>query len=163
MQQQGQHLAELPRYFHALRGPYLKWAARYQQAPAVALGHYRRALIGWYEARIDASDPYLGDADDYVKQVAELYFNGGMDEAVYAGERLPLVNLAENKQQSPLNHLPRPLHLTDVQQQMLQRFRELGTSCQEILLMSDYHQLTTGRLAQVLNLEGQLQEVEDRR
>ena len=33
MQQQGQYLAELPRNFHALRGPYLKWAARFQQAP----------------------------------------------------------------------------------------------------------------------------------
>ncbi|SEQ14065.1 hypothetical protein SAMN05444359_10643 [Neolewinella agarilytica] len=164
MQQQGQHLAELSPYYHALRGPFLQWAAKWQQPAGVALGHLRRALIGWYEARIDEEDAYVGEVDRYVKTVAKAYFNGNLEEAVMAAERLPLVSdLGVAPQQNPLNHLPRPVRLNETQQLMLRTFQEMGTGCQELLLMADYHHLSVGRMAQILEVDGQLLEVEERR
>lgn len=164
MTQQGQHLAELPRYFHALRGPYLQWAGKKWDAPVeVALGNFRRALIGWYEARIDAENPYLGETDKYVKEVATVYFNGTLNATALEAERLPLTTMGLTQDQNPLNHLPRPIHLSERQQLMLRLFQDLGATCQELLLMTDYHRLAASRIAEVLGADGQLHEVAARR
>ncbi|WP_020566646.1 tetratricopeptide repeat protein [Neolewinella persica] len=159
----GQFLAALPRNFHALRGPFLQWAAPYEQANEVVLGHLRRALIGWYEASIDQTEPYVGKVNHYVQRVAEVYFSGKMEEAVMAADRMPLAVLGMTESQNPLNHLPRPIHLNATQQLMLTQFKEMGKNCQDLLLMSDYHQLTVTRMAEVLNLEGRLAQLEDQR
>ena len=116
---QGQFLAALPRNFHALRGPFLQWAAPYGQPNEVVLGHLRRALIGWYEASIDQDDPYTGQLNRYVQQVAEVYFSGKLNEAVLAADRMPLAEPGLTEDQNPLNHLPRPIHLNTRQQLML--------------------------------------------
>lgn len=164
MTQQGLHLAELPRYYHALRGPYLKWVQRtWETTPAEALGHFRRALIGWYEARVDREDPFLGETDDYVKAVATVYFNGNLSASVLEAERLPLTTMGLTKTQQPLNYLPRPIRLSERQQLMLRLFQEMGKTCRELLLMSDYHHLAPERMAEVLGVDGQLLEVEARR
>jgi len=160
---EGQFLAALPRNFHALRGPFLQWAEPYGQADEVVLGHLRRALIGWYEACIDQTDPYVGKVNHYVQRVAEVYFSGRMEEAVMAAERMPLAQLGMTQDQNPLNHLPRPIHLNATQQLMLTQFKEMGKNCQELLLMSGYHRLTATRMAEVLNLEGRLAQLEDQR
>jgi len=164
MLQQGQHLAELTRYFHALRGPYLKWADRQWDAPVEAvLGNFRRALIGWYEARIDAEDPYVGETDKYVKEVATVYFNGNLTATALEADLLPVSTLGLTAEQNPRNHLPRPVHLNERQQLMLRLFQEMGTSRRELLLMTDYHRLAPSRIAEVLGIDGQLQEVAERR
>lgn len=164
MQQQGQHLAELPRYFHAMRGPFLQWAKKtWNTTPAESLANYRRALIGWYEARIDSENAYVGETDTYVKRVAEIYFNGTLNEAVLAADRLPIAELGFEQEQNPLNHLPRPIHLNETQQLMLRLFQEMGTTCRELLMMTDYHQLSPDRIAEVLGVDGQIYEVEARR
>jgi len=160
---QGQHLAALTRHFHDLRGPYLKWAAGYRQANEVMLGHFRRALIGWYEARIDPEEAYTGDVNGYVRRVSAVYFTGKMNEAVVAADRLPVVELGMTEQQNPLNHLPRPIQLDSTQQLMLAQFKELGQTCRNMLLMSGYHRLSTARIAEIIQLEGQIEETEDRR
>ncbi|MBC6995871.1 hypothetical protein QWY85_17350 [Neolewinella lacunae] len=163
MRTQGQHLAELPRHFHALRGPYLKWAVRFRQPVEVCLAHYRRALIGWYEARIAPVEPFVGEVDHYVKEVAEVYFTDQLEKAVLVADRRPITELGYANDQNPLNHLPRPIQLNETQQLMLRLFQEQGKNCRELLLMADYHRLTPDRLAQVLNLDGQVVEVEERR
>lgn len=164
MQEQGQHLAELPRYYHALRGPYLQWAKKTWDVPtAAALGNFRRALIGWYEARIDEERRYLGETDKYVKAVATVYFNGTLNNTVLEAERLPLTTAGLTAEQNPLNFLPRPVHLSERQQLMLRLFREMGTTCRELLLMADYHHLAPVRIAEVLGADGQLEEVAARR
>ncbi|MEM6769679.1 MAG: hypothetical protein AAF597_03755 [Bacteroidota bacterium] len=164
MTQQGQHLAELPRYYHALRGPYLKWAQReWETTPAEALGHFRRALIGWYEARVDQEDAYFGETDDYVKAVATVYFNGNLSATVLETERLPLTTMGLTETQHPLNYLPKPIGLNERQQLMLRLFQDMGKTCRELLLMTDYHHLAPARIAEVMGVDGQLQEVEDRR
>lgn len=160
---QGQFLAALPRNFHALRGPFLQWAEPYNQANEVVLGHLRRALIGWYEASIDQTDPYAGKVNHYVQRVAEVYFSGKMEEAVMAAERMPLAELGLSEAQNPLNHLPRPIHLNTTQQLMLTQFKDMGKNCQDLLLMSEYHKLTATRMAEVLKLEGRLAQLEDQR
>jgi tetratricopeptide (TPR) repeat protein len=160
---QGQFLAALPRNFHALRGPFLQWAAPYGQADETVLGHLRRALIGWYEASIDPTDPYVGKVNHYVQRVAAVYFSGKMEEALMAAERMPLAELGMTEAQNPLNHLPRPIHLSATQQLMLTQFKEMGKNCRELLMMSDYHRLTVTRMAEVLNLEGRLAQLEDQR
>lgn len=159
---QGQHLAALTRHFHDLRGPFLKWATPYNQGNEVVLGHLRRALIGWYEARIDPEEPYVGSVGKYVQKVAAVYFAGKMNEAVLAAERMPVAELGVDEGQNPLNHLPRPIRLNTTQQLMLSQFQELGKSCQDLLLMFDYHMLSTERIAEVIELEGQIEETEDR-
>ncbi|TXF87135.1 hypothetical protein FUA23_18765 [Neolewinella aurantiaca] len=163
MSNQGQHLAALTRNFDALRGPFLKWAANYRQADEVTLGHYRRALIGWYEARIDPEEPYTGPVQNYVQRVAQVYFSGKINEAVIAAERMPIAELGVQQEQNPLNHLPRPIQLNTTQQVMLAQFKELGKSCQDLLLMSDYHHLSYARIAEIIGLEGQIEETEHRR
>ncbi len=164
MTQQGQHLAELPRFYHALRGPYLKWAQReWSTTPAEALGHFKRALIGWYEARVEREDPYLGETDTYVKAVATVYFNGNLSASMLEAERLPLSTTGLTETQHPLNHLPRPIQLTERQQLMLRLFQEMGTNCKELLLMTEYHHLTPQRISEVMGIDGQIQEVEARR
>lgn len=160
---QGQFLAALPRNFHALRGPFLQWAAPYGQPNEVVLGHLRRALIGWYEASIDQDDPYTGQLNRYVQQVAEVYFSGKLNEAVLAADRMPLAEPGLTEDQNPLNHLPRPIHLNTRQQLMLAQFKEMGKNCRELLLMADYHQLTPSRMAEVLKLENRLEQLADRR
>jgi len=159
---QGQHLAALPRHFHDLRGPFLKWAAPYNQDSEVVLGHLRRALIGWYEARIKTEEPYLGPVGTYVQKVAGVYFSGKMNEAVAAAERMPVAELGVDKGQHPHNHLPRPIRLNTTQQLMLTQFKELGKNCRDLLLMFDYHRLSTERIAEVIELEGQIEQTEDR-
>ena len=163
MSNQGQHLAALTRNFHALRGPFLKWAVRYQQADEVTLGHYRRALIGWYEARIDPEKPYVGDVQDYVQRVTQVYFSGKMNEAVIAADRMPVAELGISQEQNPLNYLPRPVPLNNAQMLMLTQFKEQGKSCQDLLLMFDYHRLHAARIAEVIGLDGQVEETEGRR
>lgn len=164
MQHQGRHLAELPRYYHALRGPYLKWADKHWDVPfAASLGNFRRALIGWYEATIDESHPYLGKTDDYVKEVARVYFDGILNDTAPAADRRPLVPVGLTDEHNPLNHLPRPIHLDERQQLMLRLFREMGTSCRELLLMTDYHRLATARIAEVIGMDDRPQEVNARR
>lgn len=163
MSNQGQHLAALTRNFHALRGPFLKWAAKYRQADNVTLGHYRRALIGWYEARIEPEAPYTGDVQTYVQRVTQVYFAGKINEAVLAAERMPIAELGMTEEQNPLNHLPRPVQLNTSQQLMLAQFKEQGKSCQDLLLMFDYHRLSHARIAEVIGLEGQVEETENRR
>lgn len=164
MTQQGQHLAELPRYYHALRGPYLKWAEKHWDVSFEAsLGNFRRALIGWYEATIDGENPYLGEADKYVKEVARVYFDGTLNATSIEADRLPLITHGLTGVHNPLNHLPKPLHLSERQQLMLRLFQELGTSCRELLLMTDYHRLATVRIAEVIGVDDQPQEVDARR
>lgn len=164
MQQQGQHLAELPRYYHALRGPYLQWTKKHWDVPLdAALGNFRRALIGWYEGRINEENRYVGETDKYVKAVATVYFNGTLNATALEAERLPLTTMGLTENQNPLNHLPRPVHLNEQQQLMLRLFQEMGTTCRELLMMMDYHRLAHGRIAEVLGSDGQLHEVEARR
>lgn len=163
MSNQGQHLAALTRNFHALRGPFLKWAAKYRQTDEVALAHYRRALIGWYEARIDPEEPFMGEVQTYVQRVTQLYFAGKMDEAVIAAERMPVAELGMAQEQNPLNHLPRPVQLNSSQRLMLTQFKEQGKNCQDLLMMSDYHELNPARIAEIIGLEGQVEEAEERR
>ena len=157
---QGQYLAALPRHFHELRTDYLRWATPYRQSNEVMLGHYRRALIGWYEACIDPENPYQGDVRTYVELVASVYFNGKLDEAVAAAVRRPL---DETEAPNPLHHLPRPVRLDNTQQLMLAQFKELGKSCRDLLLMTDYHRLDYARVADTLELPGQPERVIDRR
>ena len=162
MANQGEQLAALTRHFHELRTAYLRWAAGYGQSSETNLGHYRRALIGWYEARIDPEHPYLGPPERYVQRVAAVYFAGRMNEAVVAADRRP--DLATTPTEAnPLDHLPRPVHLNGTQQLMLSQFKELGNSCQDLLLMFGYHRLTHARIAEVIGLDGQTQATEDRR
>ena len=164
MTQQGQYLAELPRHYHALRGPYLKWVGReWDTTPAEALGHFRRALIGWYEARIDQEGPFLGETDDYVKEVTTVYFNGTLAASLLEAERLPLTTMGLTENQHPLNFLPKPIRLNERQQLMLRLFQELGRTCRELLLMTDYHHLAPERIAEVMGVDGQLLEVAARR
>jgi hypothetical protein len=163
MSNQGQHLAALTRNFHGLRGPFHKWAARYRQADEVTLSHFRRALIGWYEARIDPEEPYTGEVQNYIQRVAQVYFAGKMDEAVMAADRMPIAELGVTQEQNPLNHLPCPIQLNTPQQLMLAQFKEQGKSCRDLLLMFDYHQLSHARIAEVIGLEGQIDETEHRR
>ncbi len=163
MSNQGQHLAALTRNFHALRGPFLKWATKFNQADKVTLGHFRRALIGWYEARIDLEEPFTGEVQNYVQRVTEVYFSGKLNEAVLAAERIPVEELGITQEQHPLNHLPRPIQLNNTQRLMLNQFKELGKNCQDLLLMFDYHQLSEERIAEVIGLEGQIEETENRR
>ena len=164
MEHQGQYLAELPRHYHALRGPFLQWAKQQWDVPlAATLGNFRRALIGWYEARIDPDDPYRGDTEAYLREVATVYFNGTFDQTALEADRLPLTTLGLTEKQHPLNHLPRPVHLNERQQLMLRQFQEMGTVCRELLLMADYHRLPPARVAEVLGVDGQLHEVAARR
>ncbi len=159
----GQHLAELPRHYHALRGPFLKWAEPYDQPATAVLGNLQRALIGWYEAVIDPTEPYTGSVNQYVQQVGKIYFSGKLNEAVRAAEQHQLSDSGLTAQQNPLHHLPRPLHLNSTQQLMLTQFKALGNNCQNLLLMADYHRLTPGRIAEILELEDRLEQVADRR
>jgi len=163
MSNQGQHLAALTRNFHDLRGPFLKWAAKYRQPDEVALAHYRRALIGWYEARIEPEEPFTGEIQTYVQRVTKVYFDGNMNEAVLAAERRPIAELGMTTEQNPLNHLPRPIQLNTTQQLMLTQFKEQGKKCQDLLLMFDYHRLSPARIAEIIGLEGQVEETESRR
>jgi tetratricopeptide (TPR) repeat protein len=160
---EGQHLAALTRHFHELRGPFLQWAEQYRQANAVMLGHLRRALIGWYEARIDPTEPYTGEVKPYVKQVAGLYFSGKINSAVAAADRMPIAVLGIPETHNPLNHLPRPIPLNGTQQLMLAQFKELGQSCRDLLLMADYHRLSAARVAELIGQEGRMEAAEDRR
>ena len=162
MGQQGQILAELKRQFHGLRGPYLKWATRRGVDPDVALGHFRRALIGWYEARIDPEDPYLWEVDEYVKAVAGSYLRGDLLETAALAELSPLDTAAPGEQ-NPLDYLPRPVQLDGTQTVMLEQFQQQGKTCRELLLMVDYHHLSYRRVAEVLGLEGMPEEVVSRR
>lgn len=163
MSNQGQHLAALTRNFHGLRGPFLKWAAKYRQADEVTLGHFRRALIGWYEARIDRKEPYTGEVQNYIQRVSQVYFAGKMNETVMAAERMPIAELGMTQEQNPLNHLPRPIQLNNSQQLMLAQFKEQGKNCRDLLLMFEYHQLSHARIAEVIELEDQVEEAENRR
>ena len=154
----GFFLAELPRLFHELRAPYLEWAADYGRPEEESLAHYRRALIGWYEARKDATEPYTGDVFHYVTTVAEVYFSGRHTELFAAEESARLTASPEERARNPLNHLPKPLPLDEVQQLMLRQFRQLGKRCREMLLLADYHGLIMPRIATALDMDGQVEE-----
>lgn len=156
---EGQHLAELPRYFHEYRAPYLEWAAVFERPRAESLAHYRRALIGWYEARIAPQDPYLGRVYDYVTTIADRYFSGENSVATYQG----LVDTDLPLAQNALNYLPRTVHLDETQQLMLRQFHAMGKSCQDVLLMADYHHLDATAIGKALEIPGQLEEVRSRR
>lgn len=160
---EGQHLAALTRHFHELRGPFLQWAEPYRQANDVMLGHLRRALIGWYEARIDPTEPYTGGVKTYVERVASLYLSGKINQAVAAADRMPIDELGTPEAQNPLRHLPRPIPLNGTQQLMLTQFKALGQSCRDLLLMTDYHRLSTARVAELIGQEGRVEAAEDRR
>ena len=153
---QGQFLAALPKHFHELRTDYLRWADPYRQSNEVMLGHYRRALIGWYEASIDPVDPYVGPVRKYVQTVAAVYFEGALNQAVRAAE---INQFSDEGEQDPLQHLPRPVQLNNTQQLMLAQFKELGNTCRELLLMTEYHRLNYARVAEVIKLAGQPEQV----
>lgn len=157
MTQGGRYLAELTRAYHGLRPAYLKWAERaWAAAPEVALGHFRRALIGWYEAKVRPAQPYSGETDEYVKAAATAYFSGQPEVPTATLATLP-------PSQQPQRYLPRPVRLDETQQTMLRLFGELGKNCRELLLMADYHHLAPTRIADILEIPEQLPEVAARR
>lgn len=159
---QGVFLAELPRHFHTLRKTFLAWSAAYQRPEAERLAHFRRALIGWYEARIQPENPYQGDIFNYVQAVTDLYFQGNLGSALAAADQRPL-GLLEEGVQNPLDYLPRPIRLSETQQLMLRQFNEMGKGCRDLMLMAEYHRLNNARMAQVMEIEGQVVEIESRR
>ncbi len=141
----GRHLAALTANYRQYRDEYLQWSGQYPSARDEALPHYRRALIAWYEARIDPADPYLGEVYPFLTAVAEDYFTGqppAEDRVSFAGE-------------DPLNHLPHPIHLQEAGQLLLQRFHEQEVACQELLLLADYHRLEPDAILRALDLEDQ--------
>ena len=164
----GFYLAELRRLYHEFRQPYLTWAVAYGHELPTTLLNYRRALLSWYEARKDAARPYTGDDYFYVQSVADVYFGGRQQEVAaimsgrpdggaVAGGKL------ETGTANPLDHLPRPIRLDERQQLMLRQFHELGRTCRNLLLLSDYHGLIDARIGEVLELGTAVEEVATRR
>ena len=163
MPTQGYYLAELPRHFHELRATYLEWAKTFGQPAAVGLAHYRRALIGWYEAVKHPTDAYTGEVYHYVTTAADVYFSGEHRRVVEAMEGNELAQASDTFGANPLNHLPQPIALSETQQLMLRQFHELGKRCRELLLLADYHDLTPGRIAEALDMDGRVDEVQRER
>lgn len=159
---QGVFLAELPRHFHTLRKNFLAWSAAYGRPQVECLAHYRRALIGWYEARIQPENPYQGDVFDYVQAVTDIYVQGTLGTALAAADRRPF-GLLEAGVQNPRDYLPRPIRLNETQQLMLRQFHDMGKECRDLMLMAEYHRLNNARMAQVLDVEGQVVEIESKR
>ena len=138
--QNGRHLAELLAYHRQYRQPYLDWVAEQGFAADRALPNYRRALVGWYEASMDAEHPYRGEVFEYVKALAAVYYGQPP-----AREEIPLGG-------HPLDHLPRAAKLAPEGQELLQRFQLLPAAGREALLLADYHRLTPAALAQALDI-----------
>jgi tetratricopeptide (TPR) repeat protein len=159
---QGVFLAELPRHFHTQRKSFQTWSDSYQRPQAECLAHFRRALIGWYEARIQPENPYQGDIFNYIQAVSDLYLQGNMASALAAADQRPL-GLLEAGLQNPLDYLPRPIRLSETQQLMLRQFQEMGKNCRDLMLMAEYHRLNNARMAQVMDIEDQVIEIESRR
>ena len=161
--QQGQHLAELTRYYAGFRASFLRWATKKFQRPQdLCLANYRRALLTWYEATIRPEDPFLGEADDFVKALTGYYFNPSPIQQSLAGNAMPFGDdLRLATQERPLHYIPLPIHLNGAQQQMLAGFQQMTGRCQELLLMHYYHRLDHGRMAQVLEIPGGVADLED--
>ena len=124
----GQHLAELKRYYRQYRAQYLEWVARHSHPAEQALPNYRRAFVAWYEASIDPLQPYADEVFPFITGMAEMYFGGS----------------------TPLNYVPRTITLDGQGQQLLKQLRKSGR-CGELLVLSDYHRLGTPALQRALD------------
>ena len=158
--QSGQTLAALKAYYAGFRTSFLKWgAATFKRDDATLLANYKRSLIAWYEATLRPREPYRGEADEFVKALTRYYFNPrevAAQSALPFGEELPL-----EAERRPLRYIPKAVQLDARQTQMLAQFQQMGTSCKELLLMTHYHCIEPGRMAQALDLAGGAEEVRE--
>ncbi len=141
----GRHLAALTAHYRQYREDYLAWATRYTGSSEEGLTNYRRALIAWYEARINPTNPYTAEVFPFLTTVAEYYFTG---EAP-AEDRVSMIG------QEVFHHLPQPIALQEAGQLLLRRFHEQETECQELLLLADYHRLAPAAILRALELDDQ--------
>ncbi|WP_116125568.1 tetratricopeptide repeat protein [Lewinella sp. IMCC34183] len=148
--QDGRLLAELRQHYGTYLSDYLDWAEERGYPEANTLLNYRRALIGWYEARLREERPYAGDVYPYLTTVAERYFGGTADAVA---EEFPLGD-------EPLAYLPEPVHLDARGQQLLAALKA-DADCRDLLLLADYHQMEAGAIARALDREGEIDELSD--
>jgi len=140
-------LAELIKYYHQHRREYLTWSAEVMSEQSVAILNYQRALLTWYEACLRRDDPYTGEVAHFIRAAAT-HYAGRETEFRDQWQQQGLAGLAPD----PMNYLPRAVELSKTQTRMLQQFRELGSSCRELLLLAYYHRLSDAKIAEVLEL-----------
>ena len=155
---QGYHLAELLKHYHSFRKTFLEWTTDLDQSQSRKVSVYQRSLIAWYEARIRSRHPYVGDVWLYLQTAALHYFEGEVDPTT-TDQLLAAVAPV----QDPKDFLPAGVQLNDEQITMHRLLQELGSSCRELLLLSYYHRIGDGRLAEILDLSGRQDAAERRR
>ncbi|MCP9236964.1 tol-pal system YbgF family protein [Lewinella sp. JB7] len=131
--QDGRILTALIHRYPDLREEFLGWAASHDYPEPETLVNYRRALIAWYEARTADDDPYRGDPMDFIISVAKVYF--GKDHP---------------PPDRPLRYFPRSINLPPEGQSLLRAFHQLEPGCRELLLLADYHRLSTAAIARAV-------------
>ena len=158
--QSGQTLAALKAYYAGFRTSFLKWgAATFKRDDATLLANYKRSLIAWYEATLRPREPFQGEADEFVKALTRYYFN---PREVAAQSGLPFgEELRLEAERRPLQYIPKAVQLDARQTQMLAQFQQMGTACKELLLMTHYHRIAPGRIAQAMDLAGGAEEVRE--
>ncbi len=145
---QGQYLAALLGYYHQHRADYLLWVG--EALPREdALTNYQRAWLAWYEARLRPEAPYEDTPYDFVR-IAAAHYAGW--EVAQSSSVQPMATMLI---QDPLDYLPPPLRLNDLQLQLFKQIKEISANCKELLLLSYYHRLSDHRLAEVLSLGGE--------
>jgi hypothetical protein len=123
--QDGRPLAQLISTYRDQRAVFLEWAEQRGYPEETALQNYRRALIAWYETRRpDAT--HTAEVLAYLTAAADHYFGGPAPP-----------------------DLPRPVVLTEEGEALFTRYRRMEPSCRELLLLADYHQLSTETLVRV--------------
>ncbi len=123
--QDGRPLAQLITVYRTHREEYLEWAEANGYPEEEALLNYRRALIAWYEGHM-AQANHDGEVFAYLTAVAAHYFGGPAPP-----------------------DLPRPVVLSEEGDELFRRYRRMGESCRELLLLADYHNLSTEALIRV--------------
>ena len=149
--QDGRLLAELRRQYAEQLDDYLAWAADRGYPEADARLNYRRAFIGWYEARGRPDHPYTGGVFDYVTTLAARYFGEPGEDA--AGD-FPLGD-------GPLDYLPATVTLDAPGRAMLARLKA-DPDCLNLLLLTDYHRMEPAAVARALDLEDEYDELPER-
>ena len=162
--QNGQHLAGLTRHYAGLRNRYLVWAEeQFAAPPDVALAHYRRALVAWYEASIRPVEPYVGEAAAFIRALAGHYFRATRPGPGSAPGALPFGNdVGLSTENNPLQYVPKAITLTPAGRQMLALFQQMQKGCRDVLLMAHYHKIERRRIAEVLELAGGAEAAYDR-
>lgn len=155
---EGYYLAELIKNYHTYRAEYLDWATEYSMSQGEAIRNYQRALLAWYEARINTDHTYTGEPYTFIIAAAS-YYAGQPSSYGNQVDAQATTGLTQN----PLDYLPKGVELTQVQTRMLQQYRELSKNCQELLLLAYYHCLSDQKIGEVLDLGEAAQRATDKR